>query len=114
LTNITKITSTSATTLQRRIIELRLDGQSFEEIAVNLDVPTADVIGHLIEALKRIPDLLEEESCTICALELHRLDALQYALREKAAAGDPAAIDSILRVMQRRAKLAGILPELKR
>jgi hypothetical protein len=108
MSNITRISTISATTLQRRAIKLRLDGLSFEKAGETLGVTTAVLVGHLIEALKRIPCLIDEEKWAIRTLELHRLDALQLGLWQKADTGDIDAIEAILSIMEHRAMLTGI------
>jgi hypothetical protein len=108
MSNVTRISTISTTTLQRRAIKLRLDGLSLEQAGETLGVPTHVLVGHLIEALKRIPDLIEEEKWAVRTLELHRLDALQLGLWPKADTGDIGAIEAILSIMEHRAILTEI------
>lgn len=108
MSNVTRISNLSVTTLQRRAIELRLDGLSIEQVGESLGVTAAVAVGHFIEALKWIPDLIEEEKWAIRTLELQRLDALQLGLWSKACAGDLDAIEALLSIMEQRAILTGI------
>lgn len=108
MSNVTRINNISVTTLQRHAIELRLDGMSLEQVGEALGVTAAVAVGHFIDALKRVPDLIEEEKWAIRTLELNRLDALQLGLWPKAYAGDLDAIEAILSIMEHRAMLTGI------
>ena len=108
MTNITRISSASATTLQRRAIRLRLDGLSLDAVGESLAVPRVVAVGHLIEALKRIPEPIEVEACPIQALERLRLDALQVPLWPRAESGDIEAMKLVLEIIELRARLAGI------
>lgn len=51
---------------------------------------------------------LRESADALIELEMQRLDLLQSAVWSKAVAGDTFAVASVLRIMERRARLAGI------
>jgi hypothetical protein len=108
---VVNICGESVSTIQRRVISLRLDGLSFPEIGEALGMTTTVVIGHIIKALGAIPDFIQEEEQTIRALELRRLDALQFGLWDRAESGDLDAIQAILTIIELRVKLTGVSVE---
>jgi hypothetical protein len=107
-TEASKASSKSKTTLQRRAMEMRMDGLTFEEIGGKMAISTATAIGLFIDELRRLPDLLEEEVRTMRLLELNRLDALQFSIWYSAMGGNAEAIDLVLQIMDHRAKLTKI------
>jgi hypothetical protein len=99
-------TDRNVTPIQRRAINLRLDGLDFDEIAYRLGVDRTTAIEHVQEELEKLPDLQENEKFIIIELERIRLDALQLPLflrLEKD--GDLDTIGPILDIMDRRARL---------
>jgi hypothetical protein len=62
----------------------------------------------VLRAFGELREKLAETAEQVLTLELQRLDALTEALWPTATAGDPQAIDRVLRIMQRRAALLGL------
>lgn len=91
--------------LQRRALELRRQGLNYHDIARELNIDTRTAYRIVQEALTR---WIAEPAEDVRLLELQRLDALLAALWDKAIAGDLAAVDRVLRIMERRAKLLGL------
>jgi hypothetical protein len=94
---------------RRSAVQLRIQGKSWQEIADLLGYDSkGTACGDVRRALqKAVADLavpLEEYR----QLELDRLDAMQDALWGKVLEGDTRAIDTSLRLMDRRAKLLGL------
>lgn len=89
-------------------VELRMEGRTFDRIGAELGISRQRayqlVSGALGKLQRETLDRVEEA----LALELERLDALQLAIYEKATAGDLRAIDRMLKIMERRAKLLGL------
>lgn len=91
-----------------KAIALRCSGATFRAIAAALDVSVStahDIVTKAIEARReqraqRVDELVE--------LELERCDQLQRALAKKVSEGNERAINSTLKVMERRAKLLGL------
>lgn len=85
-----------------RALDLATAGLSHAKIAALLDVPVKDVKG-LIKAGKkqdpRVPD---------ADMDARRLDQLQGALWPLASKGDPDAIATMLKLMERRDSMNGI------
>ncbi|MCB1686879.1 MAG: hypothetical protein KDI33_00220 [Halioglobus sp.] len=96
----------------RQAIDLRLDGLSFDEIGERLHVDRAEAIALTQAALATLPDdILEDEKTelwAIKAMERLRLDALQIPIWRRAEEGDLEAIDRVLEIMDRRARLLNL------
>lgn len=89
-----------------KALELRKAGSTFQQIA--------DVCGYanapraheaVTKAIRAIP---REAAVEVRALELERLDRLTLAVWDAARNGDRGAIDTVLRLMQRRSRLLGL------
>ncbi|NUQ98584.1 MAG: hypothetical protein HOY79_19195 [Streptomyces sp.] len=94
---------------RRAAVKLRIEGKSWQEIADLLGYDSKggackDVSRALQKAVTDLALPLEEYR----QLELDRLDAMQEALWPKVLDGDTRAIDTALRLMDRRAKLLGL------
>lgn len=94
------------TDLALRALDLATAGLSVTKIASLLDVPVRDVKA-LIKAGKkadpRVPD---------ADMDARRLDQLQSALWPLASQGDPDAIATMLKLMERRDSMSGIDADL--
>lgn len=94
------------TDLAMRALDLATAGLSHAKIASLLDVPVKDVKA-LIKAGKkqdpRVPD---------ADMDARRLDQLQSALWPLASQGDPDAIATMLKLMERRDSMSGIDADL--
>lgn len=87
--------------------ELRKAGASYELIAEKLNYANAKSVSNTIYRVLRSkydPDDVEE----VVNLELQRLDALQLVAWRRAKEGDLAAIDRILKIMERRSSYLGL------
>lgn len=92
---------------ERKAIELRRAGYTFDEIARNLGYKTpqgAYLAYH--RALKRT--LIKAGTEEARATEIDRLDRLQRGIWATAVAGNPQAVSAVLKLMDRRAKLLGL------
>lgn len=85
--------------------ELRLGGYTLQQIAVKLDVTVSCVSQAISKRLKKRHQPLLEE---LRAVELDRLDKYLKALEERIERGDTLAIQTALRVADRRSKLLGL------
>lgn len=97
---------TADTDLALRALGLAIAGLSHAKIADILDVPVKDVKS-LVKAGKRqdprVPD---------ADVDARRLDQLQSALWPLASQGDPDAIATMLKLMERRDSMSGIDTDL--
>jgi hypothetical protein len=88
------------------IIQLRLQGWSLRQIGESLSpaISAQAVFACIRRALERVGEAVEEAR----RLEELRLDELMVPIYEKALAGDISAIDTVLSIQVRRAKLLGL------
>lgn len=92
---------------ERQVLELRRAGLTYDLIAQQVGYSNASGAHHAYtRALKRT--LSEAGADDLRAMELDRLDRLQRMAWPLAAQGNLRAIDSILRIMTRRARLMGL------
>ncbi|MEY9937305.1 hypothetical protein [Streptacidiphilus sp. MAP5-3] len=94
---------------RRQAVQLRISGHSWQEIADLLGYSSkgaacTDVRRALEKAVEKLSIPLEAHR----QLEMDRLDAMQNALWDKVLEGDTKAIDTSLKLMDRRAKLLGL------
>jgi hypothetical protein len=96
--------------VQRRTeaVELRVAGLTYREIGERLQCSTAMAHKIVTEELQRLTRERAQAAGTLSQLENERLDRLHTALWPQAAAGDMDAVNTILRLMNRRAKLLGL------
>ena len=89
-----------------RAVELAINGASYAAIAAE------GGYSHRGTAYKAVHKALAERVADgvdiLCRLELARLDALQAAVRDKVLAGDSAAVNTVLRIIEQRTKLLGL------
>lgn len=86
-------------------LKLRLSGLTFRDIAESLEMS----VGAVHEAIdRRMEHMADEPAAELLKLERVRLDRLLEAAWPGAMNGDPKRIDSVLRIMERRAKLLGL------
>lgn len=90
----------------RQALELRKAGASLEQIAEKLKFAHRSNARRAIQAA--IKDIYEEPAKEVLSLELARLDAMLLGLYQKAKSGDVAAVDRVLRIMDRRAQYLGL------
>lgn len=89
-------------------LDLRRRGMTYAEIAAQTGLSIGgafDVVRRAIDARNRE---CAEQAAAIVALECDRLDGLFAGSFPAACGGDPAAVASCLRVMERRARLLGL------
>lgn len=89
-----------------KALNLRKAGASYQQIADQLHYNDRSAAHHAVTtALKQ---LIQEPGEDVLLLELARLDDLTTAVWRKAITGDPKAIDTALRISERRSKLQGL------
>ena len=93
---------------RRKAVELRRAGVSYAQIAAQLDMARSSVHKTVSKALAELQADLDDQARLLQAQEADRLDHLQVKLWAKALGGDVAAIDKVLKLMERRARLLGL------
>jgi hypothetical protein len=90
-----------------RVVELAVAGRPYAAIAAEVG------FAHRATAYKTVQRALAERAVAavdqLRRLELDRLDALQAASWESAMSGDLPAVNTVLRVIEARARLLGLL-----
>ena len=102
-----KVTPTKIATQEKRAqaLSLRKAGATYEQIGQHLGVTKQRAAQMVREAMDAT---IREPADNLRALEDQRLDDLLRGLYAQAVKGDLGAIDRILRIMERRAKLLGL------
>ncbi|RTE47902.1 hypothetical protein [Actinobaculum sp. 352] len=91
---------------RRRALELRRAGWNYRDIAQEIGYKSVASAHKAVRTeLANIP---KEEADALRTLELDRLDDLQAATYDLASRGDPAAVNTALRIMDHRARLLGL------
>jgi hypothetical protein len=91
-----------------RALDLRKAGTTYREIGRELGCSEQRAHQIVTEELQRLNARRGEAAAEVCRLELERLDAMLAGLWPKAKKGDARAVEKVLAVMARRAKLLGL------
>lgn len=94
-----------AAEMQRDALELRKSGAGFQVIADTMGVSVATAFRLVTRALQKIQ---HPQAQQLLDLELERLDALLFAVWDKAMAGELGAVDRAESIIRRRARLLGL------
>ena len=100
----TSIRRMEAVEKQRKAMEMRLAGKSYETIASELEY--ASKSGAYKAVMSAIKKTLQEPADELRKVEAERLDAMLAVLWDKK--DKPLYVDRILRIMERRARLLGL------
>jgi hypothetical protein len=96
---------------REKALQLRITGATYKQIAEKLNLSLSTVHGYVVDAL----DDLRERNSTLAQrvqdLDMIRLDTLLRGLWPKRK--DPQVANTILRVLDQRAKLAGAYPVVR-
>lgn len=106
----TPVSVAKATAAHERLTALnaRRSGATFEEIAEQMGLPVKRVQRILQDALADARQQAGEVITELRAMEVSRLDALQASVWNAATSGNLFAVDRVLKIMERRAKLLGL------
>lgn len=95
-------------------LDFRKSGWSYRDIGKKLTISHEQARRDVESQLKALSKLNEDKADELRALELERLDKMTRSLDRMVEAGNVGAISTMLRVMERRAKLLGLdAPEKK-
>lgn len=89
-------------------VELRRSGMTYEAIAEQVGCSRALAFKYVKATLDKVIAQTAEAAAAVLRLELDRLDLLLAALWGDALVGNVAAVDRVLKIMERRAKLLGL------
>lgn len=93
---------------QRRAVELRTQGWTYQRIADECGVSVSAAYQAVVRYLEETRAISREAAEEVRRLELDRLDRMLAVIGPKAEDGDLAAADRVLRIQERRASLLGI------
>ena len=93
---------------QKAALRLRASGLTYEAIGEELGVCQQTANRYVLEALAKLRAEAGEAAQEVRELESMRLDRLLNAVWPQAEAGDIKAIETVLKLMERRAKLRGL------
>jgi hypothetical protein len=91
---------------RKKALELRKQGKNYQEIADAVGWPNRSYACRYV--MREIRNLPGEEAAEIRKLEMERLDALTDAVWMTAMAGDTRAVETMLKLMERRSRLLGL------
>lgn len=97
-----------ALTHDKKALQLRLQGFSYEQISAKLGLGRTTAYKCVMRALERLRAEVNELAADVRDMELQRLDEMFHGCYPEAKQGDKDAIASALKIMERRAKLLGI------
>ena len=104
---------TKAEELRREALFLRSTGASFAAIGKTLGVSKSAAFKAVNSALQALREEITEQAKLLQAQEAERLDQLQRGIWSEAISGNLAAIQTVLKIMERRAKLLGLDQPIK-
>ena len=96
--------------LANEALALRVQGYTIRAVAIELNIAVTTCYDMSERAIRQIT---RENAEAYVALECERLDALTKAVWQPAMRGDLNAVDRVLRIMERRAKLLGLDADAK-
>lgn len=99
---------TIASERRREAFDLRKRGATYDEIGRVLGITKQAAYELVKRELDYIRANMQDDVEAVRAMELERLDRLFAGSYAQAAGGDPKALASIMRVMERRARLLGL------
>lgn len=88
-----------------KALQLKLAGYTYARIAQELGIHESQVYKDVQQAIRQYT---EEPAREVREQELARLDGLLTSLWYKATTGDMFAVDRVIKIMERRAKLLGL------
>ena len=103
-----KGTAARARALRYKALKLRQDGKSYRDIGRHLDITHTTAYKYVMKCIAELDKKCAEEAEVVRTISLQRLDRAMDAIRDKVKAGDLAAINTMLRIEERRTKFLGI------
>jgi uncharacterized protein (DUF1501 family) len=95
--------------LAKKALEMRREGKTMSQVATELKLTVEDASNKVSNALKQAAALIDEGAKQeIMALEMDRYDLMQQNLWALALAGDIKAVETILKISDRRLRILGL------
>lgn len=89
-------------------LDYRLAGLSYRAVAKKMGVNVKSAYTYVQAGIKIIQEEYREKASALVTMELAKLDKLEIALYKGAIEGDTKAINSLLRIQERRSRLLGL------
>ena len=93
---------------QKAAVELRRMGKSYAEIGRQVGISTSRAHALVTRAMIEARASIREDVVELRALEISRLDGMLGGLWPDARSGNVGAVDRVLKIMERRARLLGL------
>jgi hypothetical protein len=93
---------------EKKAMAMRKAGASYDLISSELGITPQGAAKVVKRCLERIEKKTREDTEHVLVMELARLDAMLMGLWDKARRGHEGAVDRVLRIMERRARLLGL------
>ena len=93
---------------RQQALEYRASGMSYRAIGEAMGINQSNAYRMVKAEVQQIREKTSEQADELRTIELQRMDAMLAGLWSKATSGDGAAVDRVLRIMERRAKLIGL------
>lgn len=105
-----KLTAKTLKIAERRYqaFDLRMKGHSFRDIGRKLGISHTAAHKHVQKGLENLARTTEDKANMLMLMEVARIDRLHQGCWDDAINGDLQAIDLVLKLMERRAKLFGL------
>lgn len=96
----------------QRALELRGAGATYQAIGEALGITKQAAHEAVKKAMAEVAEIVKSEAETVREMELARLDRMQVGLWTRATEGDARAVETVLKIMERRGRLLGLeLPQ---
>jgi len=92
----------------RQALELRMAGATYERIASALGISKSAAHKAVARGMESLRENNAQTGDQLRDIELARLDRMLVGLWQQARNGDAQAVDRVLKIMERRAKLVGL------
>lgn len=95
-------------TRRAEALRLRLIGHSYQRIADHMGVSVPMAYKYVNQSLDEIAKQATEDAFKVRQIELDRLDLMNAAMMPAALQGDQGAVEKVLKIQERRARLLGL------
>lgn len=106
--NKTSAKELRGTARREKCLELRLAGFSYKQIGTALGISAQAAHKHVTKGLEDLRASTKEKAENVRDMELARLDQMLLRQYQRAVEGDRDSIETVLKIMARRAKYLGI------
>jgi DNA-binding CsgD family transcriptional regulator len=102
-----------ARTREKESLALRLRGYSYDAIGEKLGIEGQSARLAVKRAMAKIEAISDEDATELRRVEVERIDAMLKGLWDAAESGDTAAVATVIKLQERKAKMLGLDKEKK-